>query len=147
MSTNRSVVPSRLFARKALTQFPDGFVPIYSDLTDKARRVFPWDTELHLALGQRLLQIDQPWPEEGLIVIADTYLRDDGVVELVDYEVHSLPDSPSSDAKTKNRSSSNSVDAAISSSRYGDRGALVSAAGQAGGHIARIYGRSELYWF
>ena len=94
MSTNRRVVPSRHFARRALREFPDGFAPIYSDLADKARKAFPWDTELHQALDQRLIQLDQPWPERGLILVAEAYLNDDGTVELIDYQMMELPDSP-----------------------------------------------------
>lgn len=94
MSSNRSVAPSEHFAKKALLQFPDGFAPIYSDLADQARRAFPWETEDHVALGLQLHKVTQAWPDRKVIIIADALLRENGTVELVDYEVVPWEDSP-----------------------------------------------------
>ena len=88
------VAPARSFAHKALAQFPDGFAPQYRDIADQARRAFPWDTELHFALGVDRTKIMHVWPKRNLILVIDAELKDGGTVELVDYKVVSLPDDP-----------------------------------------------------
>ena len=97
MTTSRRVAPSRLFARKALALWPDPadrLAAEYSDFADVARSAFPEPTKFHLAVGLDRYEIVHPWPAQGVILIIEARLMENGTVELVNFVTTDIPDSP-----------------------------------------------------